>query len=324
MKNLGLVLLAIGVGLCGAFGAKISTDMHAKLAADGAVAMHGTVTEAALTAYCDLGGDEPLPEQELCPSEEEEAVEETEEETAEGSGEEAAEEVAEVEEEAGPTPEEALAAQREQLAGFRAATVTLPDGTTSARNDWLDAHEAHLNAQGTALERSELPAPGVRLSQWASKNGLPFGFGLLLVIAGSVMARVDQKRSATEAGSGGSGSGPIDFGALLTEIVQGTTNLHAQMASTEAPSADDFESVKSTIETIKLEQIERLIDARIAMQARHGLEIYAKVFGPLSGGERLLNRAWAAATDGHWPESLASVGAAKESLEAARAQVPGA
>ena len=45
-------------------------------------------------------------------------------------------------------------------------------------------------------------------------------------------------------------------------------------------------------------------------------------FGPLSVGERPLNRAWAAAPDLHWPESFASVKAAEESLRAAQAEVP--
>jgi hypothetical protein len=80
--------------------------------------------------------------------------------------------------------------------------------------------------------------------------------------------------------------------------------------------------VKTTIDSLKLDQIERLIEARFAVQARYGLGSYANIFGPLSGGERLLNRTWAAATDLHWPESTASAKAAEESLRAALAQVP--
>ena len=324
MKNLGLVLLAIGIGLCGAFGARISSGMHANLTASGAVAMHGTVTEAALAAYCELGEEDPLPEQDLCPVDEEEAAEAPEEEASDDADaeEEEAAEAEEAEEEVGPTPAELLADQREQLAGFRAAQVNLPDATAAARNEWLDAHEAHLNAREAALSETELPAPGLRLNQWASKEGLPFGLGLLLVIAGSVMARIDQKKTAAAAGGGDSESGPVDFGVLLGEVAQGATNLHAQMVGNEQPTEADFESVKSTIDALKLDQIERLIEARIAVQARYGLETYAKIYGPLSGGERNLNRAWAAATDGHWPESLASVKAATELLEAARGQVP--
>ncbi len=283
MKNLGLILLALGVVLCGAFGARNSEGIHNHTTLTGAAAMHGTVASAAYEQYCSDGEGQTLPESDMCGNED--AVQD-----------------------------------RAFFEIARSAAHNLEGATVASRDNWIGALEGKLDAEDAAAGLSGLPAPEVRFKQWAGADGLPFGIGILLVIGGSLLARRGAKNALE--GPSESGDGPIDFGVVMAQAAEATEALADEMSAKTEPTAEDFESVKVAITKIKDDQFERLIEARFAVQTRHGLEVYAQIFGPLSGAERFLNRAWAAATDGHWPETRASVERAVESAHAANKAVP--
>jgi hypothetical protein len=282
MKNIGLVLLTLGVGLCGAFGARNSEGIHNHTTITGAAAMHESAAAAAYEAYCTDGEDEPLPASDMCGNED--AVQDR-----------AFYEIA------------------------QSAAHTLEGYIVAGREGWITALQGKVDSAEAAAALGALPAPEIRFKQWAGANGLPVGFGILLVIGGSLLAR----RGAKEALEGPSESGgPIDFGVVLGEAAAAAEALADEMSAKSQPTPEDFEMVKLAITKIKDDQFERLIEARFAVQTRHGLEIYAQIFGPLSGAERFLNRAWAAATDGHWPETRASVERAVEQAHTAHKAVP--
>lgn len=281
MKNLGLILLALGVVLCGAFGARNSEGIHHHTTVTGAAAMHESAAASAYAEYCSAGEAAEVPTSDLCGTED--AVQDQ-----------AFFEIA------------------------RWADHGLEGPLADARETWINALDAKLLAAEAAAGLGELPAPEVRFKQWAGADGLPFGFGILLVIVGSLLARRAAKDSLDSPGE----SGPVDFGVVLGEAAAATEALADEMSAKVEPTADDFEQVKIAIMKIKDDQFERLIEARFAVQTRHGLEVYAQIFGPLSGAERLLNRAWAAATDGHWPETRASVEKSIEQAHMALKAVP--
>ncbi|MBI4818229.1 MAG: hypothetical protein HY791_18340 [Deltaproteobacteria bacterium] len=68
-----------------------------------------------------------------------------------------------------------------------------------------------------------------------------------------------------------------------------------------------LEEVKKKVEELIYLGPARLGEAQEAVSARLGFPSYAEVMGPLATSERLLYRAWSAASDGHRPEVLASL-----------------
>jgi hypothetical protein len=109
--------------------------------------------------------------------------------------------------------------------------------------------------------------------------------------------------------------GPVDFGALLAQVVEAVTALHTEMEALAAPTVADLEGFKCRLEETQKDSLARLGASGPRISARHGLEGMAMVFSPLSAGERKLNRAWAAMVDRHWPEALLSVAGARVNLE---------
>jgi hypothetical protein len=93
----------------------------------------------------------------------------------------------------------------------------------------------------------------------------------------------------------------------------------------------DVAEIETSLEKLQLEDLHARVDAvlsgpltdfaaaRQELSDRHGMAVYAKVLGPFSQGERFLNRAWSASTDGYLDEARDSVRAARPELEAARA-----
>lgn len=314
MKNIGLILLAVGIGLAAAYGAKNPADIHATNIAQGQVTFFGAEAEEAFAAYCEalLAAEQPL--RDGCPDPDaDDAAEE------EAPEEEVAEETEDAPEAPAPTYDELVAAARADIDALRADGEGLPDDVAALRTAWVDA-KARLVEPSAHAATAITPSPGERLSAWFSLAGVPFVLGIVLVIIGAVLAR---KASHSEAGvhEGDGEGGPVDFGHLLGELADALHALAADAGKT-TPSVEDFERVKTRVEELQTGMVERLIGARIAVERRHGLAVYAAIFSPLSAGERLLNRSWAALSDKHWPEAVACLDGAAAAFEEARGEVP--
>ena len=148
-----------------------------------------------------------------------------------------------------------------------------------------------------------------RIVAWYAVAGMPFAAGLLLLIAGAVIGRVAIRRDAAADGEGDG----ADFVAGLERLAAGIDECRNAADAADAEPA----AIRHEIERLQQDILEPMIEARASLQRHFGLAGYAAVLGPMSGAERLLNRAWSALVDGHMAEGRASLGGALAEAEAA-------
>ena len=84
---------------------------------------------------------------------------------------------------------------------------------------------------------------------------------------------------------------------------------------------EDFDLVHERLDRLLAGPVATVIDNRQALTDAHGLAAHAGVMGPFAAGERYLNRAWSAATDGYVEETRASIRRARPALEEAREEL---
>jgi len=190
-----------------------------------------------------------------------------------------------------------------------------------AEREGLVAAVAEARERVADLPEEAVPA-GDRLRDWFELSGLPFVGGLLLIITGAVLARRGIRAEAARAGTDATGSrrGPVvvDLGEKLDQTRERVAALLAQMDATE-PSVEALEPIADAIAAIQLEDIEPMVESRDQVIARYKMAGFAQLFGPLSGAERWLNRAWVALVDRHWEEANASLTTAIDRLDETRA-----
>lgn len=163
-------------------------------------------------------------------------------------------------------------------------------------------------------EASPTPTPAdVRVRDWFAIAGGQFLLGMVLLVAGAVTARVGINRER----DGNGAAAEHDFDTSLTSIGDAVDALSERLDSS---SADEC---KREVERISNELMTPLIESRFVLQRRFGLSGYAAVLGPLSGAERLLNRAWSTLVDGHLEETRASLEGAAAELRSALAELRG-
>lgn len=174
-------------------------------------------------------------------------------------------------------------------------------------------------AAAVAAAEAKIPAvpePKTRVSEWAATGGFGFGFGVLLIGIGAFLAR---KQQAEEAANGGSG-GKLDFPASVQRLVDGVGSLVEQAAATKMD--DDAPALRAAIEKLHNDEIGPLVDGRGVFIAQHGIGRFAEYFGPFSAGERNLNRAWSALTDGHSVVATDALKASVRAFEVAKSNWP--
>ena len=67
----------------------------------------------------------------------------------------------------------------------------------------------------------------------------------------------------------------------------------------DLPMDADAASARVALDSLGADVLTPLVEGRGQLIARHGLAGFAEYFGPFSAGERNVNRAWSALTDGH-------------------------
>lgn len=193
-----------------------------------------------------------------------------------------------------------------------------PFKVAELRNTWKKTAQLSKHAKAAKKYGAKSVDPGTRMKGWFSVAGFPFLLGLLIMVAGGLMARrADRKANlaATEVPSGKSATAPVDFGTLLSQTTAELDGIHANaLAKREAPSQEDLDATKLAIEKLQTESFERIVSARSALIARYGMAGFAEVFGPFSGGERYVNRAWSSLVDMYWHETIDSLKIAGEHL----------
>ena len=299
MKHLPLILVVLGVGLAAAFGGRNSEDLMVRQRTAGLAGLLAGKQTAAGDALC---ASAPGVDAKAC---------------ADGL---AATAKAMGEGKTWPQASKTLMVMVE-----RSQEAAPSQATRDARDAW---HKVLLDRMAADAAVKALPAargPGARLSGWFSVAGLPFLLGLGLIALGGGLARKQQAQTATGptqdgAVADGEAPGPLDFGALLASTQAAVAALGEDMAGQDAPADADFDAAQARVEDLQAEKLELLVDARDRVQARLGMAGFAAVFGPLSAGERNLNRVWSALVDRHWPEASASAVTSAAFLAEAQAE----
>lgn len=146
-------------------------------------------------------------------------------------------------------------------------------------------------------------APAARWADWTDVGLWGWVLGVALVVVGGVLARREHARAAALTdGPGGARDVPAAIERLRDEIPRLRERLGA--LHDEAVASE----LRQALDTLAVEVIGPVVDARNGFVGRHGLVVFASWFGPFSEGERKLARCWSAVTDGH-------EGAAREALD---------
>lgn len=304
MKFIALILVILGTGLAAASGSRnidALVDLQ-RLQVDGSNAEDQV--EEARTAYCDARETAGLGPGDGCGGVELEVIQ--------------------------PDPRDAgedeaglRAVGRDKARKLKAARPdTLPLEVAAKRAAWTELYETSIGTRAKGKARVQLPGPGERLSTWAGMSGLWFVLGLILVISGAVMARLAIRKELTEpteaeGAEGTDGSAQAGFDTILADLLEGARGVSSRLAGISQPAEEDFEEVQREVERLQLDCVEPLVAARVRIQTLHGMAAFAAIFGPLSAGERNLNRTWSALVDRHWPEATSSVEVACYGLEQA-------
>ena len=132
-----------------------------------------------------------------------------------------------------------------------------------------------------------------------------FGAGMVLAIAGALMARKGAA-GRHEDGSAGSGTGCADAEVMLASI---------RKEVEELASIGDGGELKERIEALQFGLIADFVAQRRRFAHEYGPVRFARFFGAFARAERNVNRAWSALVDEHRPEVDASLAEAVRSLE---------
>lgn len=319
MKTLGILILAAGVGLCAAFGARLSDGMFDRTRLEGRVALLDGQAAKARGAYCEARKTAQLPEGECAPPKQAEPPADAPLEATEEGGE-AAQADKKAAAPAPPTYEQALATEQAAVAALRAAPADLPPAVAEARAAWIDARAASIEPKAQ-LASTVPPGPQARLAGWFELSGMPFLGGLALIVIGAVLGRRAAKAELHGDGDRKPGAAKrVDFAVAVDELTARIRALADRAAATDAPTAAEQKALHADIQELQVARFGPIIEARHQLQNRIGLAGFASVFSPLSSGERWLNRAWSTLADAHWPETQTSLAQSAEQMaEASRA-----
>lgn len=157
---------------------------------------------------------------------------------------------------------------------------------------------------------------------WPSPSFPVVGAGIALVTVGIVLKR---RAGAPPLDDTPATSATAERKGTLRDGVRDAAEGIRELAG--AASAMPLEAIKTRIEQLQHLGPDRVAESQEAIVARVGFAKYADVMAPLATAERLLYRAWSAATDGHRPECLRSladaVPHAEEAMKIAETNLPG-
>ena len=140
---------------------------------------------------------------------------------------------------------------------------------------------------------------------WPAPSWAVVGVGLCIVAGGVVLKRRAGAPPLVVEEHGGARKRVARRGSLADGVREAVEGMRA--LAREAP-AMHLEAIKQRIEELQHVGADRIGEAQEAISARVGFAKYAELMAPLATAERLLYRAWSAATDGHRPECLRSLG----------------
>lgn len=207
----------------------------------------------------------------------------------------------------------------EQLRG-----LTLNDSAGARQKpDGSLAPVAEKEDELAAARLRDLRAAGVRYVRvkefsWRRWPGMPwFGLSLAGLLVGGLLLRSSNKRQISEARAGGLEQTPQQS---LANVHAHIVALRRELDSVSAgPSA--LALVLDRLTALQQTEIEQFVEARDPLIAQLGLAGFAEVMDRWAAGERQINRAWSAAADGVYEETIDCLASAQTHLEEALEEV---
>lgn len=201
-----------------------------------------------------------------------------------------------------------------QAARERGEDAELPGQAYADKQRMDDVRAMIPRADGElAVARSRrdqvgLPLPGRRWVQWASVGGLGWLAGIVLILVGASLARLQNREE--QSGTGSSAAARIDYLSTMAEVDAEIVRIQGAIADLGMDQPAD--AARAALDHLDQTLLDGIVQGRGQLVALHGLGGFATYFGTFSAGERNLHRAWSALTDGH-------AVVARESLVASRA-----
>ena len=175
----------------------------------------------------------------------------------------------------------------------------------------LESESASKSASETSAAPPNVRAevdPAARFMEWVDVGAVLFLAGVVLIIAGALGTRRQERAQAAELGRQ---HDTLDLSAHVSTLISGVQVLRQRLDESPVPRQD----VLDGIEQLQVEQLDPLLANRHALELRFGLAGFASLVGPLSSAERFLNRAWTTLVDHHVAESASSLEQAITALE---------
>ena len=135
--------------------------------------------------------------------------------------------------------------------------------------------------------------------------------GALLGLLGLVLWRLGQKAETAEAASIGTEDQADDPIALLRSLQQPARKLAAEIDSLGS------EEILERLDELNERFVLPFAEARMRVIDRKGMSVGADILATAAVGERMLNRTWSAAADGHLQEARSAYDEAVEAFTAA-------
>jgi hypothetical protein len=167
-------------------------------------------------------------------------------------------------------------------------------------------------------------SPSDRISRWTSSAGVPFAFGMLLVVGGGLLARRARRRGAIAAahpvgehqGYGPEGAGDLPSREQPGIGTQDREPIHPELGPRYVLAAitqkleelplervsHDARKLHAVLDEILEQDVPAFLSHRERLIARMGLGQFAEMIGAFAMMERNASRAWSAIIDEAWDE----------------------
>lgn len=221
------------------------------------------------------------------------------------------------------------------------APLSLPDdrliGLTlnadAGRVDNADGSHSPIAHRGEALTPTHLAALRANVIQrrgasldvryvsvkefaWARWQGRwIFALALFGLLLGGLMMRAASKKDLAEADAKAADAPPEESPEGAIAAVLATLDALGRDMTDIADPRARCQMIVQRVGELQVTHLPAFVEAKPRLISRMGLGAYAELMGNFSYGERMLNRAWSTAADGHIGEASTSLANAREPLQ---------
>lgn len=177
---------------------------------------------------------------------------------------------------------------------------------------------AALRANTVSRNGIELPTRYVSVKEFAFdrwRGRWMFLSALAGLLVGGLMMRSASKKELAEADAKASTAPPEESPEGAIRAVLATLDDLSRDMADIADTRARCQMIVQRVGELQVSHLPAFVEAKPRLIARMGLSSYAELMGHFSYGERMLNRAWSTAADGHIGEATTSLRNAREPLQ---------